>query len=194
MSLNPANGVNRDPDDQHFTLLTDAELPSPIVDRLASLPQADVFRMLAGVPECFHPMMDLAEGIYATKFNPRLREIAICRQASQAGSAYELDKHCPMAKKSGVTEDELAIILKKDEVKTLAPLDNLVCQAADELENDATLSEATRSTLIREFGQKSALELVYAISYYCCVARMLNASALQIEDVNALDSSATPFG
>lgn len=189
----PLTDANRDSGEQAFSLPQDTELPQPVIDRLASLPNIDVFRMLAGVPECFGPMIDLAEAIYATEFDPKLREIAICRQAFQAGAEYELDKHRPIAVKNGVKEEELAAILSKEPVTTLGSQENLVCQAADELENNATLSEGTRSAIISEFGQKGALELVYAISYYCCVARILNASALRIEDEKALDGSSTPF-
>ena len=45
-------------------LPSDGELPEPVANRLARLPALNIFRLLALVPECFGPWVDLVNGIF----------------------------------------------------------------------------------------------------------------------------------
>lgn len=64
-------------------LPTDNEIPAELAARLTELPGLNITRLLTLVPECFEPWMDFVAGIYRTDFDPRLREIAICRYGAR---------------------------------------------------------------------------------------------------------------
>ena len=93
--------------------------------------------------------------LYDGKLNIRLREIAICRQAYKAKSAYELHQHGLLAKANGVTEEEIKAITSEEPVNSLDDEANFICHVADELEKEATLSKKTYH------GQKENLFLLY---------------------------------
>src|SRR5947208_12599773 len=85
----------------------DAEIPEPALQRLQSLPPINIYRLLGIVPQAVIPWTDLVQAVYECELDPRLREIAICRQAHAANAAYELHQQQFIARNNGVSEAEL---------------------------------------------------------------------------------------
>src|SRR5262245_21697387 len=117
----------------------DGDLPADVLDRLRSVPPINIYRLLANVTQAVIPWTDLVAAIYDCELDPRLREIAICRQARTARADYELHQHRLIARNNGVSESELDAVLREPVVSSLDDAANLVCRAADELETSATL-------------------------------------------------------
>jgi hypothetical protein len=67
-----------------------------------------------------------------------------------------------------------------------------VCQAADELETTATLSDGTQDALYSTLGLRQATELILTLSFYCAVARFTNATRAPIETDNPLSTASNP--
>jgi hypothetical protein len=63
---------------------------------------------------------------------------------------------------------------------------------ADELETSATLSDDTQQSLYDTLGGQQATELIFALSFYCAVARFTNATRVAIESDNPLAATANP--
>ena len=133
-------------------LPSDGELPEPVANRLARLPALNIFRLLALVPECFGPWVDLVNGIYETGIDPRLREIAICRYGARTHAPYELFQHTPLARQQHVSPAELEAILHAETVDSLDDAANFTCGVVDEFEDTASLSEPARAELLARFG------------------------------------------
>jgi alkylhydroperoxidase family enzyme len=140
------------------------------------------------------PWTDLTKALYQSKLNPRYREIAILRQAHRAHAPYEIHQHRFIAMNNGITEEELSLILTDDKVRSLSPLENLICQAADEMESHATITDDTFRALNEQLDRRELIELLLAISVYCAVARFLNSARIQIEDDNPLARESSPTG
>src|SRR5437764_7467490 len=121
----------------------DSEIPEPALQRLRSVPPINIYRLLGIVPQAVVPWTDLTQAVYECTLEPRLREIAICRQAHAANAAYELHQHSFLARNNGVSGAELEAVLHEPAVGSLDPAANLVCRAADELEARAALSDDT---------------------------------------------------
>jgi alkylhydroperoxidase family enzyme len=170
----------------------DRDLPSDVLARLKSLPPISIYRLLAIVPQSLIPWTDLTGAIYQCDLDARLREIAICRQARTARAPYELHQHRQIARNNGVSEAELGAILSDAGVSSLDDNANLVCQAADELETTATLSDGTQEALYSALGRRQATELVLTLSFYCAVARFSNATRAPIEADNPLATASNP--
>ena len=121
----------------------DAEIPEAALERLRALPAINIYRLLGIVPQSVIPWTDLTAALYQCDLDPRLREIAICRQAHAANAGYELHQHRFIAQNNGVTDAELDAVLFESPVRSLDPEANLVCKVADELEGRAGLSDQT---------------------------------------------------
>jgi len=173
-------------------LPSDSELPVELAARLAELPGLNIIRLLTLAPECLEPWMALVAGIYQTDFDPRLREIAICRYGARTHASYELFQHTAMARKHGISDSELMAILDPEPVTSLDGDANFVCRIADELEAEATISEATRSELLDRFGDKGAMALLVTLGHYSCVCRVVNASGIPLEARSPLEDASSP--
>ena len=57
---------------------------------------------------------------------------------------------------NGVTEEEISLILTDEKVRSLSPLENLICQAADEMESHATITDDTFGALNEQLGPSRA--------------------------------------
>lgn len=176
--------------DVHFP--EDRDLPADVLARLKSLPPISIYRLLAIVPQSLIPWTDLTGAIYQCELDSRLREIAICRQARSARASYELHQHRQIARNNRVSGDELAAVLSDPVVTSLDEEANLVCQAADELEATATLSDGTQEALYSALGRRQATELILTLSFYCAVARFTNATRAPIEVDTPLATASNP--
>ena len=163
-----------------------------VVGRLNSLPPINLYRMIANAPQCVIPFADLVKALYASKVPVRLREIAILRQATLAKSDYELHQHKFIASNNGLTKEEIDMICADAKVSGLSEQENLICQMAEESETQAGLSDLILSSLRQNFDITELIELILITSFYCCVARVLNATRVDIEDDNPLANEASP--
>jgi 4-carboxymuconolactone decarboxylase len=170
----------------------DREIPSDVLARLNALPPISIYRLLAIVPQSVIPWTDLTGAIYQCELDSHLREIGICRQARSARAPYELHQHRQIARNNGVSDAELAAVLSDPVVTSLDEVANLLCQAADELETTATLSDGTQEALYSALGRRQATELILTLSFYCAVARFTNATRAPIEADNPLSTTSNP--
>jgi alkylhydroperoxidase family enzyme len=161
-------------------------------ERLNALPPLNIYRLLAIVPRALVPWTDLVAAVYGARLEPRLREIAICRQARTARAEYELHQHRLIARNNGVTDSELEAIMGEPVVQSLDEHANLVCRAADEMETTATLSDETLGSLVTWLGEAPTTDLILALSVYCAVARFTNATRASIEVGDPLSNASNP--
>jgi alkylhydroperoxidase family enzyme len=175
-----------------ITPADDRETAADDLQRLKSLPPINIYRLLAIVPGALPPWADLVDAIYGCELDPRLREIAICRQAQTAGAEYELHQHRLIAQNNGVTDAEISALVTEPTVTSLDDTANLVCRAADELETSATVSDELLTNLLSALGRREATELILILSFYCAVGRFTNATRAAIETDDPLAHAANP--
>lgn len=63
---------------------------------------------------------------------------------------------------------------------------------AEQMESTADLSDETANALKAHFSEQEVAELIILTSFYCCVARVLNATRVQIESGNPLAGQDSP--
>jgi alkylhydroperoxidase family enzyme len=171
------------------------ELPSSIRATLTQIPALNVFLMLANVPVSFHPYLQLVKSIYNEgKFNPKLRQIAILRQAHMLHSQYEWHQQVFLSKANGVKDSEIEIISSETPVTSLGEEGNFICRVSDELTLKAQLSDATFQELYKRYSIELGTELILAISYANMLGRFINGTRVQIEKTNPLESYSSPMG
>lgn len=170
----------------------DGELPEKVVERLRALPPIAIYRLLATAPQFVIPWADMVGAVYESTIPARLREIAILRQAACAKSHYELHQHRLIALSNGLSPEEIALITSSEPVTLLSDCENLVCKMSEQLERNATLDDETCVSARAAFDDRQFVELVTLISFYCSVARFLNATRLEVEANNPLEGLSAP--
>jgi alkylhydroperoxidase family enzyme len=168
-------------------LPTDDELEPEHREMLATLPQLNVFRMLAGAPRAVRPFMELGGAVLSTALDARRREIAVLRVAHATRAPCEWAQHKQLAGNVGVTDAEIDAIDKEEPVASLDEECNLICRVADEVTRHVRLSDDALEQIIDRYGPRAAADLILLVSYYNMVSRFLESTRVQIEDEPLLE-------
>ncbi len=174
-------------------LVTDAELTAETREVLERLPPLNIFRMLANAPTNLKTFVDWGLSLlFQTELDARDREIAILRVAHVTRSKYEWHQHAAIARRVGVTEDEIAAVKVDGPVTTLGTDRNLVCRVADEITRDVRLSDDALAAILERYGTRQALELILNVSHFNMVSRILESTRVEIETENVLEKNPLP--
>jgi alkylhydroperoxidase family enzyme len=169
------------------------ELPESVQKTLNNLPALNVFRMLANIPHSFHPYIQLAKSLLGEgKFNPRLRQIAILRQAHLLHSFYEWHQHVFLSRANGVKDHEMEILRSENPVKSLGEEENFLCRISDEITLNGNLTDETFQQLFKRYSVPLGSELILCLSYVNMLGRFINCTRVQIEDTNPLEGRTSP--
>ncbi len=153
----------------------------------------NVARMIANASDAvFQNFSRLGNSLMTKgKLNGKLREIAILRNARVCNSLYEYTQHVPIAKSTGVTDEELAGIDNWESAKCFTDLERLVLRFTDEVARNVKGTKATLEALQKHLGPGEIVELVMAIGFWGMVARVLETTEVDLEEfagkVNLLD-------
>jgi AhpD family alkylhydroperoxidase len=174
-------------------LPTDAELGPEIRDVLGTLPPLNVFRMIANAPASLRPFVDYGMSIlFQSEFDPRKREIAVLRVAHVTRSKYEWTQHVTLARRAGVSEQEIASIATPGPVEALDEEGNLLCRVADEITRDVRLSDDALSAILGRYGVRQTMELILCCGHFNMVSRILESARVDLEDDNVLEKWQPP--
>ncbi len=165
----------------------DADLESESREILAKLPALNVFRMMANAPASFRPLIEFAFSLLVTsEFDARKREIAILRVAHVTRASYEWFQHVIVAKRVGVTDEEIEQIAVDGPVTGLDEEGNLLCRVADEISNEVRLGDDALQQILDRYGTRQATELILCISYFNMLSRFLESTRVELEEESPL--------
>jgi alkylhydroperoxidase family enzyme len=164
-------------------LANENELPDDIKEIVSASP-LNVTRMMANAPASFIGFQEFATGIlFKSEFDPRKREIAVCRVGHVTKANYEWTHHVRVAKGFGVTDEEIEAIGSESPVTSLDEEGNLLCRVADEISLDVRLSDEALSQILERYGVRGATELILCISYFNMISRFLESTRVELETV-----------
>jgi alkylhydroperoxidase family enzyme len=105
--------------------------------------------------------------LFSGRIDPRLRELAILRVMWRCNRPFEWGQHYRHARQAGVTRDEVVSIRTSSPQRDLAGAVGVVVRAADEVVDDAAVSEQTLDELGTLFGEPGLLdEFLYVVAGY----------------------------
>ena len=110
----------------------------------------------------------------------RDREILILRIGWLCQSGYEWGQHVLIGKKAGIEEREFDMI-KKGADAGWSEHDALLIKAADELHNDAFVSDETWNGLSQTYSVEQMMDLVFNCGQYTMVSMALNSFGVQLD-------------
>jgi alkylhydroperoxidase family enzyme len=143
----------------------------------------NVARMIANSDAAFYPFSMLGNSLLTrAKLDARLRELAILRTAKVSHSVYEWTQHVPIAKATGVTDEQVAAIETWESAKCFSDLDRLVLKFTDEVARNVKGSRQTLDALKKHMGPAEIVELVMSIGFWGMVARVLETTEVDLEE------------
>ena len=152
----------------------------------------NVFGTLGQHPELMKRWLVFANHVLSGSTLPgRARELAILRVGWLCRSPYEWGQHVVIARKEGITDDEIQAIAMGPDAPGWAPNEAAILRAADELHLRSTISDETWVTLADSYSQQQCMDLVFAIGQYHLVSFALNAFGVERDD--GVDDSSLPF-
>jgi alkylhydroperoxidase family enzyme len=158
--------------------------PPRVKEVLERLPvRLNVFKMMAHAETNFRPLVMLGTSILSEQqLSARLRELAILRVARLSRAEYEWVQHVPIAKMTGVSDDQIAA-LARDEAQApcFDPVDRVVLQGTDEIVRDGGPSDATFASLQGHFSNREIVELVIAVGFYMTMARLMITTRIDVD-------------
>lgn len=155
------------------------ELLRPV---LSSGPTQNIFRTLVRHTGLFRKWSPFGGKLLNGKLPARERELAILRVGWLCRSDYEWGQHVPIGRRAGLTDDEIARIPKGPGAAEWSELDRAILRAADELHDEACISDATWARLAEEYDEKQLIELVMCIGHYHLVSFALNTFGVEREE------------
>jgi 4-carboxymuconolactone decarboxylase len=111
----------------------------------------------------------------------RQRELIILRTAANTGAAYEWGHHVPIARRAGITDDELLRVARPLADGDWPPEEEALVRAADELHLDNRISDATWAQLAERLSEQQLIEVCFLVGQYHLVAYTLRSLGIQPE-------------
>lgn len=138
-------------------------------------PLAPFFGNLAHSPEFFAGYIELGVTASVRSALPaRLRELAILRTAWLHGAPYIWGEHVHSARGVLLSSEEIERIVAGPEAQGWGALDRAVLRAADDLHEEAMISDPTWEALAAHLEERQLLELPILIGHYVTTAFLQN--------------------
>lgn len=143
----------------------------------------NIFGTLAHHPALLRRWLVFASHVLAkNSLAPRDRELLILRTGLRCKSQYEFSQHALIALRSDITADEVQ--------RTKLPVadggwsdhDAAVLTAADDLHDDACISDATWTKLSSRLTDQQMLDVLFTVGNYHVVSFALNSCGVQLDE------------
>jgi 4-carboxymuconolactone decarboxylase len=162
---------------------------------LARGPMLNIFRTLLTHPAAAKAF--LVWGRYILGRNgtlpPREREIVILRTGFLCRSGYEWTQHVPIARRAGLSDDEIARIKLGADAPGWSEADAALLRAADDLHREQFVTEPVWAVLCEHFEERQRMDVVFTVGQYTQVSMMLNSFGVQLDEGQALDPDLKGF-
>jgi alkylhydroperoxidase family enzyme len=145
----------------------------------------NLFRALAHGPDVLEWMKDIGSWIrYRCRLDPRLRELAIIQVGYVTRSPYEFSHHVKIGQDFGVTDADLRGLVADTQgrANALGEQERAVLRATRELVAGTELGDEAWSELRRFLPPDRILDLLFVVTHYVQVVRMLGALQIDVED------------
>ena len=168
--IRPLPPDNRDPESK------------ALIDSFGSSSTDNTFNTLARHPKLLRTWMSFAAYMAVNgDLPPRVRKLTILRTGWNCRAEYEFGQHAALARKMGVTDEEIARVKKGPEADGWTDLEAAMLRAADELHADACISDDTWALLANHLDERQLIEVPILVGQYHLVAYMLNSLGIERE-------------
>ncbi len=140
----------------------------------------NIFTTLARHPKLLKRWLVFGNHVLAKSTLPeRERELAILRVGWRCGAEYEFGQHTVIAKRCGITDDEIAALTRDLDQGGWAVDDRTLLVAVDELHDDQCITAQTWDALAQRWSEQQLLDLIFTVGQYTLVSMALNSLGVQ---------------
>lgn len=146
---------------------TDTEGPSGrVLEKLeASGYLLTIHQVLGNSPNAFRPFMQMSDALFTRAALPHdIREIVILWLAQDRGVPYEWTEHVPMARRAGVTKEDISAIERGDQ--PAAEEARLGVEIARSLVSGAGVSADAWARGVSTWTAEGMLDLVFTVGWW----------------------------
>ncbi len=142
----------------------------------------NVQRTIAQYPELARARQSFTQHVMRdTSLPARERELLILRTGWNCQSEYEFGQHSRFGKSVGLSEDEIQRVTVGPDAEGWDDFDATLLRAADELHDEAFISDETWNALAERYSTKQLMDVVFAVGQYHIVSMALNSFGVQFE-------------
>ncbi|REJ81222.1 MAG: carboxymuconolactone decarboxylase family protein [Acidobacteria bacterium] len=172
------------PQEPRIAALSDDQLGPEAEEILAPFrergPLLNIFRTLANHPDLMRRWLVFANHVLGkSTLPPRERELLILRIGYLCQAPYEWGQHVLIARREGMSDDEIRTAATGSETHGLSEKDHLLLLAAEELHSDAFVHDDTWEGLARYFSTEQLMDIVFTVGQYNLVSMALNSFGVQ---------------
>lgn len=123
-----------------------------------------------------------AHVLYKNSLPARERELLILRTGWLCRSEYEWGQHVLIGRQAGLSDEEIDHVKAGPDDPAWSEHDAALLRAADELNSDAFISDATWDALTSRLRTEQLVDLVFTVGQYHIVSMALNTLGVQLDD------------
>jgi 4-carboxymuconolactone decarboxylase len=120
--------------------------------------------------------------LFSSTLPPRIRELAILRVAHRRDCEYEWTQHVALAKREGISDDEIAAVSRGPDAWAGDEFERAVLTGVDELEEKSQLSDETWAALGERLDDRQRMDYVFTVGCYALVAMAFNTFGVELEN------------
>jgi alkylhydroperoxidase family enzyme len=169
-----------------------ARLTAAVTARATGGEPLRIFTTLGRHPRLFRAWLRLgATLMFRGELCRADRELLTLRVAWRCGSWYEWVQHAELARKAGLTSDEIGRVVDGP-AAGWGPRPLLLLRAADELHDHRVVTDRTWQALSDELSERQLIELCLLVGHYEMLAMTLNSLGVEPEPSALARLSGTP--
>ena len=159
------------------------EIDSDIRKRFGDGKILNIFRTLAHHPKLMTRWLVFGNHILAKNtLSARDRELAILRVGWLCKAEYEWAQHAEIALNSDINQEEIERVCKGPDAPGWSDQEVALLRAADELVDDAFITDDTWAALSTFYSKEQLMDLVFTVGQYNLVSMALNTLGVQLEE------------
>ena len=141
-----------------------------------------IHRAVANAPNLLRRFLGLANELRnGTQLDPKLRELALMTVGRLTGAEYEFTHHWNLARRVGVSREQLEHLDEFETSSLFNDLERLVMRYALEATMNVRVSDATFEALRKSLDTRRLMELVQNVAFYNMVVRVLVPLGVEVE-------------
>lgn len=162
-----------------------ATLTEELRDYLTRGNNMNILRMLSNAsPAVFEGFNRLSQGLMIrSPLDAQLREIAILRVGYLSNAKYEIYHHEAIGRAVGLSDDQLRAVELGASDPVLSPAQQAVMHFADDVVLHVRAGDATLDEVRKHIDDSALVDLIMVIGCYMMVARLLETTGVEIDEL-----------
>ena len=146
----------------------------------------NLFRVMEHSPRLLHQFMRLGSDLRGrTRIDPRLRELAILTVGRLTGAPYEYVHHIAIARRAGVTEEQIAGLPVWERHPAFSEQERAVIRYAETVTREVRVPDDVFEAVRAFLDAEQLVELTMNVAYYNLVVRFLEPMQVELEPEGA---------